>query len=48
MGYFPTWRPATGATVLPDEKLPLAAAVPMSVQHLLAMSGSTILAPLIM
>ena len=48
MGYFPHWRPATGATVLPDEKLPWAAAVPMSFQHLLAMSGSTILAPLIM
>lgn len=48
MGYFPTWRPATGATVLPDEKLPLAAALPMSLQHLLAMSGATILAPLLM
>ncbi|MDB6181427.1 solute carrier family 23 protein [Paracoccus fistulariae] len=48
MAYFPTWRRATGATVLPDEKLPLAAALPMSLQHLLAMSGSTILAPLLM
>lgn len=48
MGYFPQWRRASGATVLPDEKLPLAAALPMSLQHLLAMSGSTILAPLIM
>lgn len=48
MGYFPHWRPATGATILPDERLPWAAAVPMSLQHLLAMSGSTILAPLIM
>ena len=48
MGYFPNWRPATGHTVLPDEKLPLAAALPMSLQHLLAMSGSTILAPLLM
>jgi putative pyrimidine permease RutG len=48
MGYFPTWRPAKGAIILPDEKLPLTSAVPMSFQHLLAMSGSTILAPLIM
>jgi putative pyrimidine permease RutG len=48
MAYFPTWRPAKGAIILPDEKLPAAAAVPMSLQHLLAMSGSTILAPLIM
>lgn len=48
MAYFPTWRPAKGAVILPDEKLPLGAAIPMSFQHLLAMSGSTILAPLIM
>lgn len=48
MGYFPNWRPASGATVLPDEKLPAAAAIPMAFQHLLAMSGSTILAPIIM
>ncbi|UXU76643.1 MULTISPECIES: solute carrier family 23 protein [unclassified Paracoccus (in: a-proteobacteria)] len=48
MGYFPIWRPARGATVLPDERLPMSAALPMSVQHLLAMSGSTILAPLLM
>lgn len=48
MGYFPSWRPAAGATVMPNEKLPLAAAVPMSLQHLLAMSGATILAPLLM
>lgn len=48
MGYFPAWRPATGATVMPDERLPTAAAIPMSIQHLLAMAGSTILAPLLM
>ena len=48
MGYFPQWRLATGATVLPDERLPTAAAVPMGIQHLLAMSGSTILAPILM
>lgn len=48
MSYFPTWRLTNNATVLPDERLPLNAAVPMGIQHLLAMSGSTIVAPLIM
>src|SRR5690606_29971892 len=48
MGYFPQWRLTDNETVLPDERLPLRAAVPMGVQHLLAMSGSTIVAPLIM
>lgn len=48
MAYFPTWRLTNNATVLPDERLPTSAAVPMGIQHLLAMSGSTIVAPLIM
>ncbi|WP_312526349.1 solute carrier family 23 protein [Paracoccus sp. (in: a-proteobacteria)] len=48
MGYFPKWRLTDNAVVLPDERLPWGAAVPMGVQHLLAMSGSTILAPLLM
>ncbi|MBC2885165.1 purine/pyrimidine permease [Ochrobactrum sp. CM-21-5] len=48
MAYFPSWRLTKNATVLPDERLPAAAAVPMGIQHLLAMSGSTIVAPLIM
>jgi xanthine/uracil permease len=34
--------------VLPDERLPAAAAIPMGVQHQLTMSGSTIVAPLLM
>jgi len=48
MSYFPKWRLANDSTVLPDERLPTAAAVPMGIQHLLAMSGSTIVAPLLM
>ena len=48
MSYFPRWPLARTATVLPDERLPWASAVPMGVQHLVAMSGSTILAPLLM
>ena len=48
MGYFPKWRLSTNATVMPDERLSLGSTVPMGIQHLLAMSGSTILAPLLM
>ena len=48
MGYFPSWRLTSNAVVLPDERLPAAAAIPMGVQLLLAMSGSTIVAPLLM
>ena len=48
MGYFPNWRRTENVTVLPDERLPWGAALPMGVQHLLAMSGSTIVAPLLM
>lgn len=48
MSYFPKWPLTRNAVVLPDERLPWAAAIPMGVQHLVAMSGSTILAPLLM
>lgn len=48
MSYFPKWRSTTGAVVMPDERLPGAASVPMGIQHLLAMSGSTIVAPILM
>ena len=48
MSYFPRWPVTRNAVVLPDERLPWATAVPMGVQHLVAMSGSTILAPLLM
>ncbi|MCX2697595.1 MULTISPECIES: solute carrier family 23 protein [Ochrobactrum] len=48
MSYFPKWHLTRNSTVLPDERLPTTAAVPMGIQHLLAMSGSTIVAPLLM
>ncbi|MBN9047442.1 MAG: pyrimidine utilization transport protein G [Rhizobiales bacterium] len=48
MAYFPNWTLTKNTTIMPDERLPAAAAVPMGVQHLLAMSGSTIVAPLVM
>lgn len=48
MSYFPKWPLTRNAVVMPDERLPWGAAIPMGVQHLVAMSGSTILAPLLM
>ncbi|SDF96250.1 solute carrier family 23 protein [Alloyangia pacifica] len=48
MSYFPRWRVGTGAVIMPNERLPGAGSVPMGIQHLLAMSGSTIVAPILM
>ncbi|WP_294928118.1 solute carrier family 23 protein [uncultured Paracoccus sp.] len=48
MTYFPRWPLTRNAVVLPDERLPWGATIPMGIQHLVAMSGSTILAPLLM
>ncbi|EKF42147.1 solute carrier family 23 protein [Nitratireductor indicus] len=48
MSYFPRWPVARSETVLPEQRLPWAATVPMGIQHLVAMSGSTILGPLLM
>lgn len=48
MSYFPKWPLTRNTVVLPDERLSWGATLPMGVQHLLAMSGSTILAPLLM
>lgn len=47
MTYFPKWRRATGPMVMPDERLGGGASVVLGLQHLLAMSGATILAPLL-
>lgn len=48
MSYFPKWPLARTATVAPEECLSWGATVPMGFQHLVAMSGSTILGPLLM
>jgi uracil-xanthine permease len=45
----PSWRLKQGAgDVMPDERLPLGPTVVMGVQHVVAMFGSTALAPLLM
>jgi uracil-xanthine permease len=50
--YFPRWRPAPraveGRVVGPDERLPWPQTFAMGVQHVVAMFGSTVLAPLLM
>jgi uracil-xanthine permease len=50
--YFPRWRTAPraaeGRVVAPDERLPWPQTFAMGVQHVVAMFGSTVLAPLLM
>ncbi|MFX1763282.1 solute carrier family 23 protein [Paraburkholderia sp. A1RI-2L] len=49
--YFPRWRVQTSAAngiVAPDERLPWPQMFAMGVQHVVAMFGSTVLAPLLM
>ena len=48
MRYFPSWSLTRSSTVMPDERLPWGAMFPMGLQHLVAMSGATILGPLLM
>ena len=48
MSYFPRWTPATGAVVAPEERLPLPQTIALGLQHVVAMFGATVLAPLLM
>lgn len=41
-------KPSTGGVVAPDERLPWPQTVAMGIQHVVAMFGSTVLAPLLM
>ncbi|EON11741.1 solute carrier family 23 protein [Pandoraea sp. SD6-2] len=50
-GYFPKWQQqdtGTGRVIAPDERLPWPQTIAMGVQHVVAMFGSTVLAPLLM
>ena len=48
-GYFPRWKINTsGSIVSPDERLPLGPSLLLGLQHVLAMFGSTVVAPLLM
>ena len=48
MGYFPRWTTRSEGIVAPDERLPWPHTVAMGVQHVVAMFGATVLAPLLM
>ena len=43
-----TPRPSDGTVVAPDERLPWPPTIAMGIQHVVAMFGSTVLAPLLM
>jgi uracil-xanthine permease len=47
-GYFPTWSEKASGTVMPDERLPLGQTVVVGIQHVVAMFGATVLAPILM
>jgi putative pyrimidine permease RutG len=47
-GFFPQWTEKTSGTVMPDETLPLGQTVVMGLQHVVAMFGATVLAPILM
>ncbi len=47
-GYFPRWRLKTEGRILPDERLPTGQTMVLGLQHVVAMFGSTVLAPIIM
>jgi putative pyrimidine permease RutG len=48
MGMFPNWTLKTSGEVAPDERLPTGQTIAMGVQHVVAMFGSTALAPILM
>jgi uracil-xanthine permease len=48
MSLFPQWTLKTGGEVAPDERLPTGQTVAMGIQHVVAMFGSTALAPILM
>src|SRR6516165_5082314 len=47
-GYFPHWKRKTRGVILPEERLPWGPMIISGLQHGVAMSGGTIIAPLIM
>ena len=51
MSFFPQWRVRAalpGVVVAPDERLPWPQTIAMGVQHVIAMFGATVLAPILM
>ena len=46
--YFPQWTPKSDGIVAPDERLPFGPTIALGLQHVVAMFGATVLAPLLM
>jgi len=46
--YFPRWTARTSGVIAPDERLPAAQTLALGLQHVVAMFGATVLAPLLM
>jgi len=47
-GYFPRWTPKRDGVIAPDERLPAPQTFALGIQHVVAMFGATVLAPLLM
>lgn len=47
-GYFPKWKLKTEGRIQPDERLPTGQTLILGFQHVVAMFGSTVLAPILM
>src|SRR3954467_4005686 len=47
-GYFPRWSLKTEGTIMPDERLPPGQTFVLGLQHVVAMFGATVLAPILM
>ena len=47
-GYFPNWTLKTSGEVMPDERLPTGQTIIAGLQHVVAMFGATVLAPILM
>src|SRR5688500_2604012 len=48
MAYFPRWSVKTDGVVAPDERLPWPQTIAIGIQHVVAMFGATVLAPILM
>jgi uracil-xanthine permease len=46
--YFPHWKLRTEGVIAPDERLPAGQTIALGLQHVVAMFGATVLAPLLM
>jgi putative pyrimidine permease RutG len=47
-GYFPRWSLRTEGVIMPEERLPAGQTVVLGLQHVVAMFGATVLAPILM